>query len=58
LQNLTNGQVITFKIVVFTPQAANSEEFDNITVKGNVTPGPVPPYVGASQLFYRMKQQP
>jgi len=58
LQNLTNGQVVTFKIVVFTPQAANSVEFDDITVIGNITPRPVTPYEGAGTLFFRIKQQP
>jgi hypothetical protein len=57
LQNLTNGQVVTFKIPIFAPAAANSVEIDDITVKGNITPGPVPPYVGAGQMFLRMKVQ-
>jgi autotransporter-associated beta strand protein len=57
LQNLTNGQVITFKIAIFSPQNANSLEFDDITVKGNITPRPVTPYENAGQVFYRIKQQ-
>jgi hypothetical protein len=56
LQSLTNGQVVTFKIAIFAPAAANSVEIDDLTVKGNITPGPVPPYVGARQLFLRLKQ--
>jgi autotransporter-associated beta strand protein len=57
LQNLTSGQVVTFKIPIFAPAAANSVEIDDITVIGNITPGPVPPYVGADRLFLRIKQQ-
>ena len=57
LQNLWSGQVVTIKIPFFAPAAASSVEFDDITVIGNVTPGPVPPYVGAGQMFLRMKQQ-
>ena len=58
LQNLTAGQVITFKIAVFAPASANSVEFDDITVKGSVTPAPLPPYVGSGAMFLRMVQQP
>ena len=57
LQNLTNSQVVTFKIVIFTPQAANSVEFDDITVKGNITPRPETPYENAGKVFFRVKQQ-
>jgi hypothetical protein len=57
LQNLKNSQVVTFKIVIFTPQAANSVEFDDITVKGNITPRPVTPYENADKVFFRIKQQ-
>ncbi|HEX5220796.1 MAG TPA: hypothetical protein VFZ59_14600, partial [Verrucomicrobiae bacterium] len=57
LQNLTAGQVVTFKIPIFAPAAANSVEIDDLTVIGNITPAPVPPYVGADKLFLRIKQQ-
>lgn len=57
LQNLTSGQVVTVKIAIFAPASSNSVEIDDLTVTGNVTPGPVPPYVGASKLFLRIKQQ-
>jgi hypothetical protein len=57
LQNLTAGQVITFKIAYYSPSNGNSGEFDNITVSGNITPGPDPVYGGADQLFIRASQQ-
>jgi len=57
LQNLTAGQVITFKIVIFALASANSVEIDDLTVNGNVTPAPLPPYAGAGQLFLRIKLQ-
>jgi hypothetical protein len=57
LQNLTNSQVVTFKLVVYAPQSANSVEFDDITVKGNITPRPTTTYEGSNQLFLRVKQQ-
>ena len=57
LQNLTAGQVITFKIAVYTPATASSVEFDDLTVTGNISPGPLPPYAGADKLFLRIKQQ-
>ncbi|HXI71903.1 MAG TPA: autotransporter-associated beta strand repeat-containing protein [Verrucomicrobiae bacterium] len=58
LQNLTAGQTVTFKIPFYSPAAASSLEFDDITVKGNVSPGPLPVYAGGDQLFLRVKQQP
>lgn len=57
LQNLTAGQVVTFKIAVYTPASASSVEFDDITLKGNISPGPLPPYAGGDKLFLRIKQQ-
>ena len=57
LQNLTNGQSVTFKIPFYSPAAASSLEFDDITVKGNVSPGPLPAYSGGDKLFLRVKQQ-
>ncbi|HYG23045.1 MAG TPA: autotransporter-associated beta strand repeat-containing protein [Verrucomicrobiae bacterium] len=57
LQNLTAGQTITFKIPFYAPNPGQSAEFDDITVLGNVSPGPLPPYAGATQLFLRIKQQ-
>jgi len=57
LQNLTAGQVITFKVPFYAPSPGNSVEFDDLTIKGNVTPGPLPPYAGASKLFLRIKKQ-
>ena len=57
LQNLTAGQVVAFKIVVYSPQAANSVEFDDITVKGSITPRPVMRYDPSDKLFFRVKQQ-
>ena len=57
LQNLTAGQVVTFKIPFYAPAAASSLEFDDITVKGNVSPGVPAGYVGANPLFLRINQQ-
>jgi autotransporter-associated beta strand protein len=57
LQSLTNGQVVTFKIVVYMPVAANSLEMDDITVRGNLSPGLPPPYMGADKLFLRVRRQ-
>jgi hypothetical protein len=57
LQNLTAGQVVTFKIPFYAPAAASSLEFDDIAVKGNVSPGVPPAYVGLNPLFLRIKQQ-
>jgi autotransporter-associated beta strand protein len=57
LQNLTAGQVVTFKIPFYAPAAASSLEFDDLTVSGNVSPGIGAPYVGANPLFLRIKQQ-
>jgi hypothetical protein len=57
LQNLTAGQQVIFKIVFYAPAAASSLEFDDITVKGDVSPGVPAGYVGANPLFLRIKQQ-
>jgi hypothetical protein len=57
LQNLTAGQQITFRIYHFSPSTGNSAEHDDITIKGNVSPGLAPPYVGANQLFLRVTEQ-
>lgn len=57
LQNLTPGQQVTFKIAVYTPATGSSVEFDDITLKGNVSPGPLPAYAGGDKLFLRLKQQ-
>lgn len=57
LQNLTAGQQVTFKVVVYTPATGSSVEFDDIALKGNVSPGPLPVYAGGDKLFLRIKQQ-
>jgi hypothetical protein len=57
LQNLTSGQVVTFKIPFYSNAAGNSLEFDNFTVRGTVSPGIPAGYVGANKLFLRIKQQ-
>jgi hypothetical protein len=48
---------VTFKIPFYSLAAASSLEFDDITVKGNVSPGVPAGYVGANPLFFRIKQQ-
>ena len=55
-QNLTNGQVITIKIPILTPAAANSTEMDDIVIKGSRTPRPITGYEGANQLFLRIRE--
>jgi hypothetical protein len=57
LQNLTAGQVVTFNIPFYAPAAASSLEFDDFTVRGNISPGPLPGYAGGDKLFLRIKQQ-
>lgn len=57
LQNLIAGQEVTFKIAVYTPATGSSVEFDDITVRGNISPGPLPAYAGGDKLFLRIKQQ-
>jgi hypothetical protein len=56
LQNLSAGQVVTFKIPVFTPLTSATIRIDDITVNGLVTPVPEPATVsliglGALVLF-------
>jgi hypothetical protein len=61
LQNLIAGQLVTFKIPVYSPTNTSTLIFDDITVKGNVSPTPTPsnpPYVGAGQLFFRVATPP
>jgi hypothetical protein len=57
LQNLTAGQSVTFRVLVFAPTTGSSLEFDDITIKADVSPDPIPDYVGAAQLFLRVRQQ-
>ena len=57
LQSLTAGQMVTFYVPVYAPQAVQSLEFDDITVRGNVTPLTPPPYANAGKLFLRVKQE-
>jgi hypothetical protein len=56
LQNLTAGQVVTFTIPCYSPAAGSSLEFDDVTVRGNIKPPPLPPYAGAKSLFLRVKE--
>lgn len=58
LQNLTAGQTVTFKIPVYSPSTGSSLEFDDITLRGHVTPVPQPDYVDAEQLFLRVRELP
>jgi hypothetical protein len=55
LQNLTAGQVVTFHIPVYAPEAVQSLEFDDLTVRGGVTPLTAPPYAGTARLFLRVR---
>lgn len=58
LQNLSAGQVVRFTIPIFSPSASSSVELDDITLRGSVTPRPVPSYVGANQLYLRLRELP
>lgn len=55
LQNLTAGQVVTFCVPVYSPANISSLEFDDLTVRGNVTPLTLPPYAGSDRLFLRVR---
>jgi hypothetical protein len=55
LQNLTAGQVVTFYVPVYAPEAVQSLEFDDLTVRGNVAPLIMPPYVGSDRMFLRVR---
>lgn len=55
LQNLTAGQVVTIYVPVYSPAAASSLEFDDLTVRGNLAPSPLPPYAGSNRLFLRVR---
>jgi hypothetical protein len=55
LQNLTAGQVVTFYLPVYSPAATSSLEFDDLTLRGNLSPLPVPPYAGSNRLFLRVR---
>jgi hypothetical protein len=55
LQNLVAGQVVTFYIPVYAPEAGQNLEFDDITVCGDLTPLAAPPYAGHNQLFLRVR---
>jgi hypothetical protein len=55
LQNLTAGQLVTFCVPVYSPAATSSLEFDDITVRGNLTPLPLPPYASTNRLFLRVR---
>jgi len=56
LQNLTAGQVVTFYVPVYSPATSSSLEFDDLTVRGSLSPLTAPPYVNAGKLFLRVKQ--
>jgi hypothetical protein len=55
LQNLTAGQVVTFYVPVYSPATSQSLEFDDITVRGNLSPLTAPPYAGSNRLFLRVR---
>jgi len=58
LQNLNAGQTVTITIAVYTPATGSSLEFDDITLRGYVTPVPAPDYADANQLFLRVRELP
>ncbi|MGN6555916.1 MAG: hypothetical protein ACTHLW_19585, partial [Verrucomicrobiota bacterium] len=58
LQNLRAGQVVRFRIPIYAPDTINSIELDDLTIRGAVSPRPVPAYVGAGQLYVRVRELP
>lgn len=58
LQNLTAGKVIRFALPIYSPSPGSSLEMDDLTVRGAVSPRPTPAYVGADQLYLRVKELP
>jgi len=56
LQNLTNGQVVTFTIPIYAPMPGNSVEFDDIAIYGKSTFGVILENVGAKTVFFRVRQ--
>jgi hypothetical protein len=55
LQNLTAGQLVTFCVPVYSPANTSSLEFDDITVRGNLTPLTPPAYGASNRLFLRVR---
>lgn len=58
LQNLSAGQVVRFTLPLYSPSPISSLEFDDMTIRGVVTPRPVPGYVGAEELYLRVRELP
>jgi hypothetical protein len=58
LQNLSAGQRVTVTIPAYSPSTINSLEFDDIALRGMVSPPLVPDYVGADTLFLRVRELP
>jgi len=58
LQNLSAGQVVRFILPIFSPSPGSSLELDDLTVRGAVSPRPLPAYVGAGQLYLRVRELP
>ncbi len=56
LQNLTNGQEVTFTIPIYAPAPGNSLEFDDITVNGKSTFGDILSQGDSPQVFFRILQ--
>ena len=51
------GQVVTFYVPVYSPAAVQSLEFDDITVRGNLTLENVIPPGDRDRLFFRVRQE-
>jgi hypothetical protein len=56
LQNLHAGQVVRFTLPLFSPAPISSLELDDLTIRGNYAPRPVPAYVGADQVYLRVRE--
>ena len=58
LQHLSAGQVVRFVIPIYSPATGNSIEMDDLAVRGALYPRPTPAYVGANQLYLRVRELP
>jgi len=58
LQHLSAGQVVHFALPIFSPDTINSVELDDLTIRGMVSPRPSPAYVGADELYLRVRELP
>ena len=56
LQNLKAGQRVTFTIPTYSPATGNSLEFDDLTLRGTITPPMLPRDGNGEKLFLRVRE--